>query len=218
MSSLDDAVWPDHAEITDPQGIELLTNMRAISNLVPFMRDAHTLTTAAAEAGRPASSMAYWIPRLLRAGLIVHLRNESRAGAAMPVYRSPAQRLSVAFANLPFDRRVALFDAGRMRVLRQFLDGFDEQMAQTGDHLVEFSASGDHGVSVQLVERPGDQQAHEFIDAWMSFDLDEADAHALSRDFEALLTKYAAKTGGRRYLVHCGVALTPRHPWRSATD
>jgi hypothetical protein len=162
--------------------------------------------------------MAYWIPRLLRHGLIVHLGDELRAGAPMPVYRAPGQRLTVPFAKLPFDRRVALLDEGRMRVLHRFLDGVDEQMARTDDFSIEFGPSGDRGTSIQMLERPDQRQARDFTDAWMMFSLAEDDARELSRELEELLVKYAAKSGPKTYIVHAGVAMAPRHPWRSAKD
>jgi hypothetical protein len=204
-----DGDWPDHFEITDPQAIELLTTMRALRYLNPFMRDAHTLTSAAAAVHRPASSVAYWVPRFVRVGLIVHLGDEARAGAAMPVYRAPGRRLTVPFA---------LLDDGRKRVLDRFLDGIDEQMAQTDEFALEFGPSGETGTSIQMLERPGQRRDRGFTDAWMMFDLTDADALQLSRDMEELMERYAAKTGPNRYVVHGGVAKTARHPWRSAGD
>ena len=213
-----DVDWPDHFEITDPQAIELLTTMRALRYLNPFMRDAHTLTSAAAAVHRPASSVAYWVPRFVRVGLIVHLGDEARAGAAMPVYRAPGRHLTVPFALLPFDRRVALLDDGRKRVLDRFLDGIDEQMARSDEFSLEFGPSGETGASIQMLERPGQRRDRGFTDAWMMFNLTEADALQLSREMEDLMERYAAKTGPKRYVVHGGVAATPRHPWRSAGD
>ena len=213
-----DVDWPDHFEITDPQAIELLTTMRALRYLNPFLRDAHTLTTAAAAVHRPASSMAYWVPRFVRVGLIVHLGNEARAGAAMPLYRAPGRHLTVPFALLPFDRRVALLDDGRKRVLNRFLDGIDEQMARSDEFSLEFGPSGDTGASIQMLERPGQRRDRGFTDAWMMFSLTDEDALQLSRDIEDLMERYSTKSGPKKYIVHSGVAATPKHPWRSAND
>ena len=213
-----DVPWPDHVEITDPRAIELLTSMRTLRYLNPFMRAAHTLTSAAAAVHRPASSMAYWVPRLVRHGLIVHLGDETRAGAAMPVYRAPGRHLTVPFAKLPFDRRVALLDDGRRRVLNRFLDGLDEQMSRSDDFSLEFGPSGDTGAAIQMRERPDQRRDRDFTDAWMMFELTDEDALQLSNDIESLMERYSTKTGPKRYIVHSGLAATPKHPWRSADD
>ena len=97
--------WPDHFEVTGPRAIELLASRRILRLLNPFMRGAHTLTTAAKAAGRSPSSLAYWVPTLLDAGWLVHLGNEARPGRAMPVYRTPGRRFTVPFALIPFDQR-----------------------------------------------------------------------------------------------------------------
>lgn len=210
--------WPDQVEITDPEAIDLLTNVRALRFLNPFMRDAHTLTSAAAAVQRPATSVAYWVPRLLRHRLIVHLGDEARAGAPMPVYRAAGRQLSVPLAKLPFDRRVALLDDGRRRVLNRFLDGIDEQMARSNDFSLVFAPSGESGASIQMQERQDRQGAHDFTDAWTVFDLTKADALQLGRDMDNLLDRYATKTGPTKYIVHAGIAATPKHAWRSAND
>jgi hypothetical protein len=213
-----DQPWPDSVEVLDPPAVELLTNVRTLRFLNPFLRDAHTLTSAAAAIHRPASSMAYWVPRFVRLGLIVHLGNETRAGAPMPVYRAAARRLTVPFARLPFDRRVALLDTGRRRLLDRFLDGVDEEMERSGDFVLEFSPSGETGAAIQLRDRPGHERGREFTDGWAVFELTEEDAIQLGRDIEALIERYSLKSGPRKFIVHGGVAPEPRHRWRSAKD
>jgi hypothetical protein len=209
--------WPDRAEITSPSAIAMLATMRTLRLLNPFMKGPQTLTSAARELGRPPSSLAYWVPRLLGEGLLVRLGDRARAGRSMPVYRTPGRRLTVPFDALPFDQRVALLDDGRMRVLRRFLDGLDESMAQSREFSLEFGPSGSTGGSIQMVER-SDPEPRDFTDGWLSLALTRVDALDLSREMEQLIERYADRAGSGTYVVHVGVAPAARHPWRSIED
>ena len=101
--------------------IDLLADMRGLRMLSPFLRQTHTLTSAARALGRPASSLAHWVPRFVEAGLLERRGEQQRAGVAMPRYRAPARKLVVPFELIPFDTRVRLLDGGRLMVLRRFM-------------------------------------------------------------------------------------------------
>src|SRR4051812_7546951 len=91
--------WPDRAAITDPAAVMTLTSLRAFKYLSPFLNGAHTLSSAAAALECATSTVAYWIPRFVRVGLLVHLGDQTRAGMAMPLYRAPARQLVVPFRS-----------------------------------------------------------------------------------------------------------------------
>ena len=196
----------------------MLTNLRSLRYLQPFLRDAHTLSSAAAVLARPTSTMAYWIPKFVRVGLLEHLGNERRAGMAMPRYRAPARQLTVSYAKIPVDSRVALLDEGRLRVLRRFFDGLDEAIESTEAFSLAFSASGESGSSVEMIETDGTPRKRRYTDAWMTLHLSDAEATDLAAEIEAVFAKYVDRTGPRRYIAHAGVAPDARHRWRSATD
>ena len=213
-----DQSWPDTLDITSSAAIAMLTNLRSLRYLVPFLRDTHTLSSAAVAVGRPTSTMAYWIPKFVRVGLLVHLGNDQRAGMAMPRYRAPARQLTVAYAKIPVDSRVALLDEGRLRVLRRFFDGLDEAIETTAAFSLAFAGSGESGTSVEMIETDGTPRRRPYTDGWMTFQLTDADAVNFAADIEAVLAKYADHKGPRRYIAHAGLAPDPRHRWRSATD
>ena len=137
-----DPPWPKRCEITAPEAIALLTDLRGFTFLSPFLSSTHTLTTAARAAKRPVSSMAHWVPRFVETGLLERVGEVRRAGAPMPRYRTPARKLVVPFELIPFDTRVRMLDEGRMRLLRRFMDGMDEELAASKSFGLSFAAYG----------------------------------------------------------------------------
>jgi hypothetical protein len=209
---------PDRVEVTDPDAIRMLTDLRSLRYLMPFLAGRHTLTSAAAVLDKRPSTLAYWIPRMVACGLLVHVDDEARAGAAMPVYRAPAREFTVPYGSIPIERRVALLDEGRMQVLRRFLDGVDEALESAGGFALSFRGHGDSGTVVDLVEPAQHQRTRTCTDAWRMLTLDEDDAHELADEMEAMIARYAARGGRSRYVVHVGIARNPRFRWRSAND
>jgi len=210
--------WPERLEITETKAVLMLSDMRALAYLTPFMNTAHTLSSAAAALNRSTSTLAYWIPRFVKVGLLVHLGDRKRAGMAMPTYRTPATQLVVPFRSLPFDRRVALLDGGRIRVLRRFLDGLDEEIEHDPGLALGFSSEAPNSFAVEMVETGDHRQVRGYTDGWMILRLTPADATQLAQEMEALFDKYAKRHGPKRYIAHRGIATDPRHRWRSADD
>lgn len=210
--------WPAQRSITDPAAVLLLSDLRALRYLTPFLNDEHTLSSAASWLGCSTSTLAYWIPRFERTGLLVRRSTQQRGGMAMPRYRAPARQLVVPFHSLPFDRRVALLDGGRMRVLRRFLDGLDEALERDHSVALGFSSDSPGGFAVEMVEDDSHRDERSYTDGWMTLDLDEADAQQLAREMDALFERYVGRNGPRRFVAHRGVAPDPRHRWRSARD
>lgn len=209
---------PDEAEITRPEAIALLTDLRGLRMLMPFLARAHTLTSAARAIDRPPSSLAHWIPRFVETGLLQRCAEIRRAGAAMPVYRAPAPKLVVPFGLIPFDARVRLLDEGRMRLLRRFFDGLDESLVTFGTTGLSFAAYGEAGSIIDLVETDDEAGRRGFTDGWFVLELDEPDALALAKEMEALLRRYSGRNGRRTFVAHGGIAPDPQVRWRSATD
>ncbi|HEX9259137.1 MAG TPA: hypothetical protein VF855_06335 [Acidimicrobiales bacterium] len=213
--------WPERLAITDPKAVELLTNLRAVPFLGPFLRGEQTLSAAAACAQRPVSSLAYWLKQFVRAGLVVETGRIARNGMAMPCYRAAARNLVVPIASMPVDRRASMLDEGRLRLLRRFLDGLDEAMVADGlGGLRYYATSSPTGVAVEVDDGEGEAGSHRWTDSWGLLRLSSDHARDLVRELEDIANRYAAMTdaGGRRFVVHLGVAPDPRHRWRSADD
>lgn len=218
--------WPQQHQVHDPRAIELLTDLRALRFLMPFSRRAHTLTSAAAELERPPSTLAYWIPRFRRAGLLVEIDRIRRTGASMPLLRTPARELTVAFGDIPIDRRIGLLDTGRIRILHRFLDGVDEALERERGVMLGFSGEEAQSTAIRLIEPGGDTTKwpwstageRPYTDGWLTMRLDESAARELAGELESLFEKYSARGGRHRYIVHAGVAREPKVRWRSAAD
>jgi hypothetical protein len=214
----DDPTWPDRAAITAAGAIALLTDLRGFTFLSPFLSATHTLTSAARAAKRPVSSMAHWVPRFVETGLLVRVGEVRRAGAPMPRYRAAARKLVVPFELIPFDARVRMLDEGRMRLLRRFMDGMDEELAASKSFGLSFAAYGESGSAIDLEETDAERAARSYTDGWRMIDLSEEDAIEFSRELEALHGKYERRPGPRTYIVHAGIAPDPKFRWRSAND
>ena len=214
----DDPPWPERVEVVAPEAIALLTDLRGFTFLSPFLSATHTLTSAARAAKRPVSSMAHWVPRFVDAGLLDRIGQVRRAGTPMPRYRTPARKLVVPFELIPFDARVRMLDEGRMRLLRRFMDGMDEELAASKSFGLSFAAYGESGSVIDLEETDAERAARSYTDGWRMMELTEDDAIEFSRELEALHEKYAARGGPRTYLVHAGIAPEPKFRWRSAND
>jgi DNA-binding transcriptional ArsR family regulator len=212
-----DPPWPERATIREPAAVGLLTNLTAVTHLSPFTHGPHTLTSAAAALGKPVSTVAYWIPKLVRAGLLEELPPQRRAGLAMRRYRAVARELLVPLAAMPLDRRVALLDEGRFALLRRFLDGLDEVLARNEVNGMLYRAHGDAGPTGLAITAEEDQtDGRRWHDGWLRMRLTDAQAGAFAQELDSLVARYDGGSHGRSYLVHLGLAPEPRHPWRSA--
>jgi hypothetical protein len=214
----DDPTWPEREQVTNPAAIALLTDLRGLRMLSPFLMGTHTLTSAARLVERPATTLAHWVPRFVATGLIERRGAIARAGASMPRYRACARKLVVPYGLVPLDARIRLLDEGRMLVLRRFLDGLDESLEASQDTGLSFAAYGDSGMVIDLDEGEAARQQRRFTDGWRTTSLDEADALQLAREIEELVDRYASRGGRGEYVVHAGIAPAPKFRWRSATD
>jgi hypothetical protein len=203
--------------ITSPAAIDLLTNRKALPVLDLFLRTEHTLSTAAKQLKKAPSSVAYWIPRLLRVGLIEQVDTIERAGLAMPVYRAVAQELRVRFSLLPVDRRIALFDGARLALLRNLFDGVDEVRERHNAYSVSFSARNDLGLTIQSVYDQPDEQ-RPFTERWFAMKLSAEDAVEFSSRLNALTEEFGSRKGRKTFIGHIGFVAEPKVRWRSVND
>lgn len=210
-----DELWADELTITDADAIAMLTDRRALRFLVPFMSAEHTLSSVAAQLEKSPSTVAYWIPRLVRAGLLQQRDTVQRAGRAMPRYRAAALNFVIPYRLVPFDRRVALLDGGRYSVMHKLLDGVDEELARVKDFSLKISATGNGGFAVQTTESALERNRLALTDSWFKIRLTEDDARNFARELDAVYEKYMHRTGSKVYYGHVGLAREPRHNWRS---
>jgi len=209
------ATWPDELTIKRPDAIALLANRKALHFLMPFLRAEHTLTSAAVVLSKQPSTVAYWVPRFVDAGLLLHLGDEQRAGRASPRYRGAARSFVVPFRLLPFEARVALLDGGRFTVMNKLLDGVDEQLEKVGDFGLRVSALADGGTSVYTTD-DASQVKRPFTDSWFRINLTERDAIEFAARLDSLFEEFSDRSGPHKYYGHVGLVREPKHAWRSA--
>jgi hypothetical protein len=209
--------WKSIAVITSPKSVDLLTNRSALPVLEVFLQSEHTLSSAAKQLNRTPSSVAYWIPKLLKAGLIQQIDAIERAGMAMPVYRAIAKEFRVRYALLPVDRRIALFDGARMELLRLYLDGIDEAMQRHSACSVAFSAPKERRLTIQAVFDDA-REPRPFAEQWFVLKLSPEDAVEFKERLHALTAEFDSRGGKKTFVGHIGFVAKPKVRWRSAND
>ncbi|HRE00487.1 MAG TPA: hypothetical protein PLV68_04255, partial [Ilumatobacteraceae bacterium] len=154
------------------------------------MRDTHTLTSAATQLKTRASTVAYWLPRLLAAGVIEERGEIKRAGKAMPRYRSVARSFVMSYKQVPIEARIRLFDGGRVDMMNRMLDGLDEELARRPE--MRFSVFAPDTATMAITSIDDESTSPKpFTDSWMSLRLDEADAVEFASRLDALCEEFA---------------------------
>jgi hypothetical protein len=196
------------------EAIQLLLNSRSLRHLDAFQRTARTATQAARFLGVSASNVSYWIPKLVRAGLIQQMGRVGRAGTPMPVYKATAHRYLVPLSAVDHGTRQRFIDASRSDVLAYFADGYDEALLRHPLHIA-FEPFGERGTTVNL-DQPS--LLTDAIDTWTTLRLSRSEARELAQRIAELIAEFSDRHGPHPYTLHAGLARTPRHRNRSATS
>lgn len=195
--------------VRDHLGVDLLLKLAATRCLGPFMREEHTLGTAAAELEMPASSLAYYVQRFVRAGLLEVVRHQARAGKPIPVYRATAESFHVPFDAMPPGVRDEFLNGSRRHVLGEFTKAMDHQITRHLDAGVTVKCHPVRGVIIDLGDdaRGGRTDITEW---WGKVRLTEDEAREYGAALSELARKYGndeAGPGRRTYITMFG--LTP---------
>jgi hypothetical protein len=133
-------------------GVDLLLKLASTRCLGPFMRADHTLGSAAAELEMPASSLAYYVDRFVRARLVEVVRHQARAGKPIPVYRATAEEFHVPFDAMPPGRRDEFINGGRRHILAEFTAAVDRVMLDVDGNGIRVLAEPVRGVQIDFIE------------------------------------------------------------------
>jgi hypothetical protein len=197
--------------LDDPAQIDVLTDLRALGYLAPLLRGEHTLSSAAAAAGVGPSTMAYWLPRFCKLGLVEVIGKRQRAGMASKVYRATAKVFVLNAGQVDPDRLAA------------FADNMDAQLR----HAIETEATRQSLRSAIRLEIRG----HQATDKGIEIRAEPAAPHdrvvcviyesitmstRLAQEFRAelleLVSRYKAKAEpGHDYLIHLALAPLDRN-------
>jgi hypothetical protein len=198
--------------VRDHVGVDLLLKLAATRCLGPFMRTEHTLGTAATELEMPASSLAYYVGRFVKAGLVQVVREQARAGKPIPVYRATADEFHVPFDSMPPGRRDEFLNGSRKLVLGEFTAAVDRAIMDEGGSGIRVLADPVRGVQIDFIDgsRPSDVTATEW---WGKLTLTDEVARRLRDELEDIVRRYSGEhpgPGKRNYIAMFGLVPEPR--------
>ena len=196
-------------EVRDHLGVDLLMKLGAARCLAPFMRRDHTLGTAAAELEMPASSLAYYVKRFMRAGLLRVVRVEPRAGKPIPYYRATADEFRIPFDAMPPGRRDEFLHGSRQKVLGDFVGAMEKQITTRFASGIGVTAPGNRGVAINIVDAE-DLEDAPIAEWWGKLRLTEAQAFELRDALHELVERFSAEEpepgpGLRSYIAMVGL-------------
>ena len=181
--------------ITHHLGVDLLLNLNAISRLAPFMHDEHTLGSAARVAEVPASSLAYWVQRFLKAGLIEVTRTQARAGKPIPHYRALSSEYQVPFDAMPPGTRDEFLLRGRKTAFEQLIAASNRAAASQASAGLRITAHAERGLELNFIEAD-DLPQGQGTEWWGSCLLTAEEAAELEQTLKDLHTRFGRDQEG----------------------
>lgn len=190
--------------------VDLLMDLTGARRLAPFMRAEHSLGSAAAELSIAASSLAYWVGRFTRAGLVEVTRLVPRAGKPIPMYRAVSSEFHIPLDAIPPGKRDEMLHGGRQHMFDEFTRSVDVLIAKHLQRGLRIKSHPDRGVELNFIEddKPLPVPVTEW---WGSVTLTEEEARELQRTIEELGATFRSNReapGRKEYVVVMG--LTPR--------
>ncbi|MGL5909793.1 MAG: hypothetical protein ACRCZP_07320 [Phycicoccus sp.] len=203
--------------VTEPTVARLLVDVSRVRFLGPFLGQESTASDAAARLGVTLDQMLGRLRLLTRAGLVVVVRTQPRAGRAVKVYRAVADEFFVPLSTLELDRDTLRSEDHWHGVFRRCfelamaaeLSRHDEPGARI--HLVGPGARPE----VQAAVAPGipyDEEAPgapAVVYSWRSINLGAADAKELQREMYALVGRFVDRHDDDQPAYVVGAALAP---------
>ena len=208
--------------ITTEKAARLLSDLEAVRRLEPFMKRERTLSEAAEELGVKLPALLYHVKKFVDLGLLVVVREVSRKGRAVKVYRATADTFFVPFQLTPSETLGRLlFDlsaAGEARFHREAARALQADTPVWGLYLT----CGRKGAEIVLVPSElGYTQS--YIDALFGPEmpavftgdgevrLDFQTAKAFQNDLLELFTRYRRQATEKGQLYGYRLGLTPLH-------
>ncbi|HUC32691.1 MAG TPA: hypothetical protein VMS14_04765 [Ilumatobacteraceae bacterium] len=198
-------------QVRDPMAIDLLLNLVAMRHFAPFVRGPQTLGTAARDIGVPPSSMAYWVGRLRRVGLIEVVELRKRAGKPIPVYVASAGEYRIPLDAMPPGAREQFLHGGRRRMYERFTAAIDTLLDRHMRDGLVIKGHPDRGIEIGFPD-PVDGSEVPVTEWWGSLRLTPDDADKLNQEMSDLISRYQPDRPGRGrrdYMVVMGFAPLP---------
>ncbi len=201
-------------EVTDDNAIRLLWDAAQLQYFAPFIARDCTVHQAARETDCKPNTMYARVRRYLKLGLLRVVREESRDGRAIKVYRSVADELIVRLegvwdehANRGWSSFFERAMAHGMRYTFAASRGRTEHYYRNQDGV--FSTHVNFGDSTDSILSLGPDEPAIHNSMHDSVYLDFADAKAFQRELHDLTRKYFSRFGAQRYLVRLNLVPVP---------
>ena len=202
--------------VSDARQAQMLTDPRSKAFFVPFLARDRRVSDAATELGCSVSAMLYRVRTLLHCGLLEIVREETRPGRAVKIYRSAHDAYFVPFTATPYDtleQRVSVQgDPIWAGLVRSYADAL--RRSNRFGHLVQ--RIDDHTVQTtdRLPDRTPGGQALFWSDSIIQ--LRDADARELltlvAQWYERAQQMAGVGTDPPRHPYLCLAALLPYQP------
>ncbi len=201
-------------EITDPKAAAYLSNPSKAVFLYPFIGRERSASEVAREYMADLKAYLYQIERMLKLGLLLHTRKETRKGSPIKYYRAVSDSFFVALNATPLESLENMVDAWSQSLQPLFLTSFVAALEATGQRWGVRIAREENG---QLLISPasGPEKAYNPLEAdapavlegWFTdLRLDHVDAKALQHELVALYLRYLGRSGAQRYIIRMSLA------------
>lgn len=191
--------------------VDLLLNVQAARHLAPFMRTEQSLGSAAAELGRRPSSLAYWVDRFVRAGLLSVVREQPRAGKAIPFYRATADEFQVPFDSMSPGTAAEFLHGARKVMVQEFAKSVERAARDHFTDGIRVTGHPERGMSISFIEPKGEGGTSPVTEWWGKVALTKSEADELQKEMETLVSRFSndrPARGKSRYLIMVGITPT----------
>ena len=160
----------------------------------------------------PASSLAYWVKRYQKAGLVTVVRHIQRAGKPIPVYRAIAGEFQVPLDAMPPGVRDEFLNGGRRRMFEEFTSAVDviaEKFLKGG---IRVRAHPDRGVELTIIDSERDIPVP-VAESWSTLALTDDEAREIQKVLDELGRRYLTDVespGRKQYVMVLGLVPKPR--------
>ena len=172
--------------------VDLLLNLEAARRLAPFMRSEQTLGSVAAELDTPASSLAYWVGRFQKAGLVEVVRREPRAGKPIPIYRAVADEFQVPLDAMSPGQRDEFLNGSRRHMFDEFTKAVDKVAEKYLRRGISVRPHTDRGVEIEFLDAD-DELPVSVAESWGVVSLTDVQARELQATLQAISKQHSER-------------------------
>ena len=200
--------------VNQPDMAQALTDPESQRLLVLFFRKAVTIAEAARATNTKPNTLYARVVRYVRCGLLIVEREVPRAGRALKLYRTTAERFFVPFEVMSFESLEMMsckLDAYWERELRQAVTRAKPEAIGNWGYQVGLNARGELTTQTSVgPEAAYDARGAKELAVLSFWDddpyLNFEDAKTLQRELLELYSPYKAKGGAPLYLIRPGLA------------